>query len=756
MPVGRAGILSCCRLPLLAAAVAACALALPGVARAELLTVDTNADAPDAALGAGGCATAAGKCSLRAAIEESNASVGESDEIFFGEEPFDGSSANAIVLAAPLPPIDDPARVNGRECETEIGIRGPCVEIVGVAGATGLAIEGAPETEVEGVSIVAAEVGIAASGSSGVRIRGSWLGIGLDGAAAGNGTGIRLASGSDRSRVGGEGADAGNLIGNSDGAGLAILGASEVRVLGNRFGVAPAGATAAPNGTDLQVASTASSDAAENVVGTRVGSDAAASAICDGGCNVISGSQSSGIDLGGDGGELQPAIATTVTGNQIGLDSSGLGAVPNGGAGILVGSAPQTVIGGGKAGSANTFAGGAAAVEAGGAPDLVVRGNLIGESAAAAALPPPADGIVVSSEGLTTSAVEALITDNRIALSGGTGIAQQGFGAWLAGNAISGATNGIVLSGLDEGQGNLVEGNSVEGTEAAAILIENDANEVNGNHIVGAGAAGVEIRGPLPFGATDNLIGGDTAAEENTVDGSSGAAIAIVDLEGTQNEVARNRGAGNLGAFIDLAAASPGTEPTGPNGGVAPPAFATTESAAAGTAEPGAAVRVYRKGSPLPGELNSFLGLAIADEDGNWSLAYAAALPPGTSVAASQTNPLGGSSELAFATVASAGAAAGAGSAPSAAERDTRAPQTRITAHPRPRSKRLSARFRFAADEAGSSFVCSLDGRRYRPCRSPKAYTGLRPGAHVFRVRAVDPTGNVDPQPARWRFKVVG
>ncbi|HET7119810.1 MAG TPA: right-handed parallel beta-helix repeat-containing protein [Solirubrobacterales bacterium] len=754
MPVGSAGIPSCRQLLLAAMIACACALALPLTARAELLTVDTSADEADAAIGSGGCATAAGKCSLRAAIEESNFSVGEYDEVAFDEEAFDGTTAAAIHLASGLPPLTDAARINGRECETELELRGPCVEVEGVPAEPALVVEGAAETELEGLAIVGAEIGVAAAESPRLKVRGSWIGVELDGTAAGNGIGVLLEAGSDSSRIGGEGPEAGNLIAGSSGAGVALLGVSGVRVLGNRLGVDAAGTAAAANGTDVLVASTAGSDAVGNSIGTRVTPVAAASPACDGGCNLVSGSASAGIDLGGDGAGLLPAIATTVAGNKIGFDQSGLAVIPNAGAGVLVGSAPQTLIGGTKPESANAFAGGTTAVSATGAPNLVVRGNLVGAGPTGGDVAPPADAIVVDSEGLASGAVEALIADNRIDLAGGAGISQQGFGAWITGNAISGATNGIRLHGPDEGQGNLVEGNRIEATEAAGILIENDANQVYGNVITGAGGAGIEIQGPPPFGASENVIGGGSAAEENEIDGATGAAIGITNVEGTENEVGRNRGTANLGPFIDLKAVSPGTEPIGPNGGVLPPSLSATETAVGGLAEPGALVRVFRKQGTLPGELASYVGLAIADEEGNWALQLSAPLPPGAILAATQTNTLGGTSELAVASVPGSGNG-GSGGAPPVAL-DTRAPQTRITKHPRPRSRRASATFRFKADESGAHFLCSLDGGAYRPCRSPKRYGNLQPGPHVFRVRAVDTAGNADPQPARWRFIVRG
>jgi CSLREA domain-containing protein len=54
-------------------AAGACLLAAPPAAAALTLTVDSTADAVDALPGNGACSTAAGKCTLRAAIQEANA-----------------------------------------------------------------------------------------------------------------------------------------------------------------------------------------------------------------------------------------------------------------------------------------------------------------------------------------------------------------------------------------------------------------------------------------------------------------------------------------------------------------------------------------------------------------------------------------------------------------------------------------------------------------------------------------------------------
>jgi hypothetical protein len=90
------------------------------------------------------------------------------------------------------------------------------------------------------------------------------------------------------------------------------------------------------------------------------------------------------------------------------------------------------------------------------------------------------------------------------------------------------------------------------------------------------------------------------------------------------------------------------------------------------------------------------------------------------------------------------------------APRDRTAPRTRLLRHParmvyatRPRR---SVAFGFASNEAGT-FRCRLDRSKFKPCRSPRRYR-LAPGAHSFRVFAIDSAGNRDRTPARFAFRI--
>lgn len=73
---------------------------------------------------------------------------------------------------------------------------------------------------------------------------------------------------------------------------------------------------------------------------------------------------------------------------------------------------------------------------------------------------------------------------------------------------------------------------------------------------------------------------------------------------------------------------------------------------------------------------------------------------------------------------------------------DTTAPTVTIDSGPRGTVRSRSAAFGFHASESGVKFECRLDGGVFAGCSSPKSYTGLRDGRHVFFVQATDAAGN--------------
>jgi CSLREA domain-containing protein len=763
VPVNRAGSLTGRRVLAAVGAVLACALIWTAGAAAETFTVNTAADEADTTPGDEFCVTAAVKCSLRAAIEESNSSPDATDLISFEEEPFEAGDP-PITLSSELPVITDQVTIVGRECETGAGVVGPCVGIDGLDNAPALTIANVTVAEgfidIESLAITDSEIGIEAEEVDSLRIRNNWFGIGVDGDAAANQVGIRLGRGSEGAQIGGEGDGSGNLFVHST-IGLDLLGASKVRVLGNDFGVAPSGAAAA-NETNIAVASTNTSTAINNAIGTRVASDKAATEACDGGCNLLYPALSTGIELAGNGGDRLPPVGTTIAGNMIGFDATGVGVPSNAGASIYV-EAPNTTIGGTREGDVNRIAGGTAAIEvASGSPYLTVRRNLIGSTAGTDAAAPTEAGISIDSTGLMLPVEEAVVLENKVGLDGiGTGISNSGLGAEISGNLVEGAATGIEVQ--EEGSENVIDSNAVVEAADVGILIKGRVNTIVGNTIAGGQKTGIRIEGTGFFGVSGNVVGGDTAATENTINGSRGDAIEISNPIRSRTDVARNRGFGNGELFIDLIASDPDpgdSEPGNPNGGVLPPTVAVISGVgAAGFAEPGAIVRVFRKATPLPGEIESFLGQATADEKGNWSLSFPGALPVGTAIAATQTwagtlTLGGGTSELELAAVPPP--AQGQQRPAAGGVVDRRPPRTKVLRQPRRVPEGGVARFTFTSNEAGSRFQCRLDGGKFRPCKSPKKYRDLRSGKHIFRVRAIDAAGNVDRTPVKRRFEVLG
>jgi hypothetical protein len=88
---------------------------------------------------------------------------------------------------------------------------------------------------------------------------------------------------------------------------------------------------------------------------------------------------------------------------------------------------------------------------------------------------------------------------------------------------------------------------------------------------------------------------------------------------------------------------------------------------------------------------------------------------------------------------------------------DRTAPNTRITRGPARVTFKPVAKFRFVSSEGLSTFQCKVDKGAWQRCKSPAKYK-VKPGRHVFKVRAKDRNGNVDPTPAQfgWRVKVLG
>src|SRR3954454_20672511 len=134
------GIVSVC------AAAVLLLVALPSMAAgAVTFTVNSTGDKVDSSKGNGLCADADGNCTLRAAIEEANATTG-TDTIGFA------LGSPTIAPQSPLPSIDDPVIIDGR---TQTGFSGkPIVELSGAsAGLSNGLVLHAGSSQVRGLVI---------------------------------------------------------------------------------------------------------------------------------------------------------------------------------------------------------------------------------------------------------------------------------------------------------------------------------------------------------------------------------------------------------------------------------------------------------------------------------------------------------------------------------------------------------------------------------------------------------------------------
>ena len=187
-------------------------------------------------------------------------------------------------------------------------------------------------------------------------------------------------------------------------------------------------------------------------------------------------------------------------------------------------------------------------------------------------------------------------------------------------------------------------------------------------------------------------------------------------------------GSCELGEGSDLAGVVAGLEPLAANGGLAP-----THALAAGSAavDRGSSFgyATDQRGLLRPSD---FASISNAEGgDGSDIGAFELQLPP---------PPGGGGTPVIV----------------SERPTDNTPPNTRIVSGPARSTFKPRAKFRFASTEAQSRFQCKLDKKGWKACANPfKA--SVKPGKHVFKVRAIDRFGNVDPTPARfgWRVKPI-
>ncbi|MDT7807412.1 MAG: hypothetical protein QOJ70_1225 [Acidobacteriota bacterium] len=401
---------------------------------ATTFTVNSANDADD-----GTCDSA--HCSLREAINASNANIG-TDTIVFN---IAGVGVHTISPASALPLINDPVNVDGYTQPGSSVNTSPNsdnavlkIELDGTnagAGTTGLTFN-ADGSTVRGLIINRFKGnGIQSLSRSNNVVTGNFIGTNAAGTAAlGNSLDGILWHFAPNNTIGGTAAGERNIISGNAQNGIEVVGAPAGgnQIQGNFIGTDATGTAALGNvGNGIVF-----SDAPNSTIG---GATAGAR-------NIISGNNSSGIFLISSG----PALNLSIGGNFIGTDASGTADLGNALDGVTFDSASNNHLGSTIAAERNVISGNNrnGVFMLNGGNNNVVTGNFIGTNAAGnSAIGNSSDGVRIDS-----------------------------------------SSNNIV-GGAAAGAGNLVEGN----VGAGVSVISGTGNAIVANQIFNNGALGIDL-----------------------------------------------------------------------------------------------------------------------------------------------------------------------------------------------------------------------------------------------------------------------
>ena len=443
------------RTTLLAAAVS---LALVSHAPAATFIVVTLNDLPDTNPGDGLCNNSDFSCSLRAAIQEANATPAL-DTIAFV---ISASGPLTIRPTHPLPPVTQPVFIDGY---TQPGTQ-PNTLPAGLGtdavlrieldlSASGPLIVDGGDSIVRGLVLTRGSIGVWIRGGLGTIVEGCFIGTDPSGASPrGNGIGIRVDT--SVNLVGGHDPSRRNLIsGNGIGIFLPCPGGGTcyagLDIVGNLIGTDATMNVALPNGTGIIGSGTSS--------GLRIGGPTPEA------MNVIGGNTGDAIVLTGSGAAHRPVIQ----GNLVGVATRGQVPVtiPNGGRGIWL----QTVCPAPPCAS----------------PTYVVRSNNISLNSDGVVIDGGAEvtidvngisgnrgnGVIIAS---SAAPVTGVVAGNTIAVNGHGAIAIQGGSLSVTDNLV-----------FDNGPGTGAPGIAVTGASDSVVLAR--------NQVFRNGGLGIDLRG---------------------------------------------------------------------------------------------------------------------------------------------------------------------------------------------------------------------------------------------------------------------
>ncbi|MGN6693417.1 MAG: Calx-beta domain-containing protein, partial [Aquihabitans sp.] len=364
------------------------------------------------------------------------------------------------------------------------------------------------------------------------------------------GVGVAVQGSSAHVQVGGTGAGEANVIaatksvnivGYTDGDGIAVQSGATATIQGNLIGTNAAGAAGLGNqGSGIDVVGNGSS---ATVGGTGAGE----------GNTIVGG----GIGLRVRGAPAGQTVQATVQGNRFGTNPAGTAKAGNGGVGILVECGGKIAVGGTAPGAANVISGhqyyGISMCD--GRRGSTIQGNRIGTNAAGTAaiangygirLTTPDDTSTFGSTPLliggTTAGAGNLLSGNTqqgaqltgtVSFQGnvvgldaaGTAAIPNGFaGLDVYGNAAYGAPT---IGGSAAGAGNVISGNVNSGITATLNGFVIQGNRI-GTNAAGTALIGNEFAGVFIQNVTTATIGGIGAGEGNTIAGNGHEGVFVL------------------------------------------------------------------------------------------------------------------------------------------------------------------------------------------------------------------------------------
>jgi CSLREA domain-containing protein len=519
--------------------------------QAATFTVNSLLDTPDANTGDNVCATAGAVCTLRAALQQANATPG-TDTITF-------STSGTIAPASPLPNITQALTIDGT---TAPGWPGTPIVVVNGAGAgagvNGLTLAvGSSGSTVRGLAIQGfSGNGMLVASASNVLTR-NHVGTNASGSAAAGNAGFGIVVTGNSNTLGGPNYNERIIVSGNGAGGIHVSGAASTVLQFSFVGTSFAGTAAIPNaGPGVALASATNStlrqnvisgNAAEgvqiqaggsnsivtnNLIGLNLTGNAALPngshgvAVLDSASNII-GSPANGNVISGNVGSGVAIVGAPSTGNLvqanfIGLRLGGLQDQGNGGHGVWVVGASGNRVGQVGANAGNLISGNdlAGVLISGGNGNFVLS-NVIGTSSDVTfAIPNAGNGIDVRDSPNNTIGITAADgSSNLVSGNGGSGIYVEGAastGTLLRGNTIG--TNGAGTSPIPNAGHGIHLVNVTSATVGGTVTGQDNAvggNALDGLHILGGSGNTVEINAfgmhgsgilPVPNGGSGIVI----------------------------------------------------------------------------------------------------------------------------------------------------------------------------------------------------------------------------------------------------------